>query len=107
MNVQTLFKARRMRMPAAIFCFLLCVSILGCDSEYERQIINQLQNELKVGQVIPLSSVLNIADGVVCVLYPYQEEVAREAPQSARINAYLKASGYTRGRSMGIYRCRT
>ncbi len=95
MNGQTLFKSRR--VPAAVFGFLLCLSMSGCDSKYERQIINQLQNELKVGQIIPLSSVLNIADGDVCLLYPYQDDVAREAPQSTRINAYLEASDYKGG----------
>ncbi len=95
MNGQTLFKSRW--MPAAVFCFLLCVSILGCDSEDRRQLIkkHQLENELKVGQVLRLSSLVKTSDGVVCVLYPYQERVAREDPQSTRINAWLKASGYT------------
>ncbi len=83
-------------MLLAVFFSMLLVSVSGCDSNDYGQLIekNQLQNELKVGQALRLNRLLKTSDGVICILYPYQEYVAQKAPQSARINAYLKASGY-------------
>ncbi len=99
MNVQTLFKS--WRVLVAVFFSMLLISMPGCDSEDRRQLIkkHQLENELKVGQVLRLSSLVKTSDGVVCILYPYRTRVTQQHPQSARINSYLEASGYTANES--------
>jgi hypothetical protein len=54
-----------------------------------------LQNDLKIGQVLRLVSITKAMSGTVCALYPYQPYVAEGVPESVRINAQLKATGYT------------
>ena len=54
-----------------------------------------LQNDLKIGQVLRLSSIIKATSGTVCALYPYQPYVAEGVPESVSINAHLKATGYT------------
>ena len=56
---------------------------------------NFLQNDLKIGQVLRLSSITKATSGTVCALYPYQPYVAEGVAESVRINAHLKATGYT------------
>jgi hypothetical protein len=56
---------------------------------------NFLQNDLKIGQVLCLSSITTATSGTVCALYPYQPYVAEGVPESVRINAHLRATGYT------------
>ena len=62
-----------------------------------QQMIEQsfLQNDLKIGQFLRLSSFTKATSGTVCALYPYQPYVAEGVPESVRINAHLKATGYT------------
>lgn len=60
-------------------------------------------NDLKVGQVFPIGGLEKVPDGHVCILYPYQPYVAESVPESARINAYLKSSGYTRMNLIGHF----
>jgi hypothetical protein len=54
-----------------------------------------LQNDLKIGQVLRLSGITKATSGTVCALYPYQPYVAEGVAESVRINAHLKATGYT------------
>ncbi len=56
---------------------------------------NFLQNDLKIGQVLRLSSITKATSGTVCALYPYQPYVAEGVPESVRIDAHLEATGYT------------
>ncbi len=88
-----------MRLKKPLSSCLLCVllaSIIGCTSN-SNQMIDQeyLQRELKIGQVLPLSILVKSSSGLVCALYPYQPYVAEGTPESSRINAHLKAEGYT------------
>lgn len=54
-----------------------------------------LQNDLKIGQILRLSSITKATSGMVCALYPYQPYVAEGVSESTRINVHLKATGYT------------
>ena len=54
-----------------------------------------LQNDLRISQVVRLSSITKATSGTTCALYPYQPYVAEGVPESIRINAHLKATGYS------------
>lgn len=56
---------------------------------------NFLQNDLKIAQVLRLSSITKATNGTVCALYPYQPYIAEAIPESIRINTHLKETGYT------------
>ncbi len=94
--MQIIFSTRRRLLAVSLFCALL-VPMFGCESKGGRQMIEQnfLQNDLKIGQVLRLSSITKAKSGTVCALYPYQPYVAEGVPESARINAHLKATSYT------------
>lgn len=54
-----------------------------------------LQNNLKIDPIIQLSNTTKATSGTACAFYPYQTYVAEGVPESVRINAHLKATGYT------------
>lgn len=95
-GVQTLLGTRHRLLSISISCVLL-VPIFGCGSKGSQQMIEQdfLQNNLNIGQILLLSSITKATSGTVCALYPYQPYVAEGVPESARINAHLKATDYT------------
>lgn len=82
-------------------CCAVIAPILGCESRKGLQMISQreLQEEIKIGQTVHLSKMLNKSSGTVCVLYPYQPIVASNEPHSAQINAHLKNTHYTANES--------
>lgn len=53
-----------------------------------------LRDVLKPGPVYRLRDLVGGDATTICVLTPYQRQVRRDAPDSARINAHLKDSGY-------------
>jgi hypothetical protein len=74
-------------------------SLQGCFSEQSRQMIERVDlvnalNNLQVGQVLPLRKLVKVPVGLVCVLYPYQDRVAKNSKESARINDYLRFLEY-------------
>ncbi len=93
--VQFLTRTRRWLLAISPFCALFVLSF-GWESKAGQQMIEQsfLQNDLKIGQVLRLSSFTKASSGTVCALYPYQEFVTEGDPESVRINAHLKAIGY-------------
>ena len=58
---------------------------------------SQIQNDLKIGQILRLGSLTKTSGGTVCVLYPYQTGAPAGYLQHARINSYLEETGYTAG----------
>ena len=54
----------------------------------------QLQENIQVGQIARLSTILKRETGTVCVLLPYQNSLPESDPHSAPINAYLAATRY-------------
>lgn len=90
-------KSHALYANAKFFTFALLVPIFGCEFKGRQQMIEQsfLQNDLKIGQVLRLVSITKAMSGTVCALYPYQPYVAEGVPESVRINAHLKSTGYT------------
>jgi hypothetical protein len=90
-------KSHPLYANAKFFIFALLVPIFGCEFKGRQQMIEQifLQNDLKIGQVLRLSSITKATSGIACALYPYQPYVAEGVPESVRINAHLKATSYT------------
>ena len=75
---------------------IAALSLQGCFPRRSPQMIerNVFENSLKVGQVLPLRNLVKVPHGLVCVLYPYQDRVAENSKESARVNAYLRSLGY-------------
>ena len=74
-------------------------SLQGCFSGHSRQMIERVDlvnalNNLQVGQVLPLRKLVKVPVGLVCVLYPYQDRVAKDSKESTRINDYLRMLEY-------------
>jgi len=83
----------------ALLLGCICIAVLslqGCTSRRSPQIIerNVFENTLKIGQIIPLRNLVKVPHGLVCVLYPYQDRVAENSKESARVNAYLRSLDY-------------
>ena len=83
----------------ALLLVCICIAALslqGCFPRRSPQMIerNVFENSLKVGQVLPLRSLVKIPAGRVCVLYPYHDSVPNNFMESARINDYLRSSKY-------------
>ena len=55
---------------------------------------NVFENSLQIGQILPLRNLVKVPHGLVCVLYPYQDRVAENSRESARVNAYLRSLDY-------------
>jgi hypothetical protein len=94
--VRIFFYTTRRLLGISLVCALF-IPIFGDESKAGQQMIEQslLQNELKIGQVLHIGGITKVTSGIVCTLYPYQPYVAEEVPEAVRINAYLKAIGYT------------
>lgn len=53
-----------------------------------------LQENIKIDEVVALRKFLKNEIGTLCVLFPYQEDVINNKPYSERINDYLKKINY-------------
>jgi hypothetical protein len=84
----------RCRLIAALI--LSCGLSGGCDSGRGAQFIgmDDLRDGIAPGQPVPLASVIGHDVGRVCVLSPYQPELAGDVPGHVQANAYLKSIRY-------------
>jgi len=75
---------------------IFALSLQGCFPRRSPQMIerNVFENTLKIGQILPLRNLVKVPHGLVCVLYPYQDRVAENSKESARVNAYLRSLDY-------------
>jgi hypothetical protein len=85
----------RQVLPLGCLC-ITALSLQGCFSRRSPQMIerNVFENTLKIGQILPLRNLVKVPHGLACVLYPYQDRVAENSKESARVNAYLRSLDY-------------
>jgi hypothetical protein len=88
--------SRRSKLFRLIFIsFFLPVLLFACNEKQSELVSEEtLRSKIAIDQVVQLGSLIGRAEGIVCVLMPYQEFVEDAAPGAMTINAYLARMNY-------------